>query len=165
MTLSRKLLIEDEVVLVTARTHVKHLFWPFVVLLLVSGLVGFGAGVLHTRDNDTLVVAISVVGALVVIGWSVVPFAEWYNRTFTVTDRRLVQQEGIVTKRGRVIPLGRVTDVTFEKQLSDRVFGCGTLVVHDASEQGGLELKDIPRVEEFHRTIAGLLDDRRGHSW
>ena len=41
--------------------------------------------------------------------------------------------------------------------LIDRVFGCGTLVVSDASEQGRVPLKDIPRVEEAQLRVSEEL--------
>ena len=36
----------------------------------------------------------------------------------------------------------------------DRIFGCGTLVVSDASEEGRVELQDIPRVEQVQLKVA-----------
>ena len=44
----------------------------------------------------------------------------------------------------------------------DRLFGCGTLVVSDASEQGQVQLHDIPRVEQVQRIAEELhqLSDR-----
>jgi hypothetical protein len=57
-----------------------------------------------------------------------------------------------------VIPLNRINDVAFEKNLNDRLLGSGTLVIHDASDQAGLELRDIPRIEDMHRTVTTLVD-------
>jgi hypothetical protein len=39
----------------------------------------------------------------------------------------------------------------------DRVFGCGTLVVSDASEMGRVPLSDIPRVEHVQMLVAEEL--------
>jgi len=41
--------------------------------------------------------------------------------------------------------------------LVDRIFGCGTLVVSDASELGRVELRDIPRIEEVQLTVSDEL--------
>jgi hypothetical protein len=40
----------------------------------------------------------------------------------------------------------------------DRLFGCGTLVVADASEEGQVRLHDIPRVEDVQKQVAAELD-------
>jgi uncharacterized membrane protein YdbT with pleckstrin-like domain len=96
---------------------------------------------------------------VVLVLWgSVVPFLRWYLWTYTLTNKRIVEQRGILTRSGRVIPLSRINDVAFEKNLNDRILGSGTLVIHDASDQAGLELRDIPRIEDMHRTVTTLVD-------
>ena len=47
--------------------------------------------------------------------------------------------------------------------LKVRILGSGTLVIHDASEQAGLELDDIPRIEDMHRTLTTLIDAARAN--
>jgi hypothetical protein len=39
----------------------------------------------------------------------------------------------------------------------DRMFGCGTLVVSDASEDGRVRVPDIPRVEQVQLKVADEL--------
>ena len=39
----------------------------------------------------------------------------------------------------------------------DRIFGCGTLVVSDASEQGRVPVRDVPQVEDVQRQVAAEL--------
>ena len=52
--------------------------------------------------------------------------------------------------------MNRISDISYEKGLIDRMFGCGTLVVSDASEQGLVPLKDIP-----HGGAGAAADQRR----
>jgi hypothetical protein len=47
--------------------------------------------------------------------------------------------------------------VAYEHGLVDRILGCGTLVISDASEQGRVRLPDIPHVEQVHLQISDLL--------
>ena len=61
------------------------------------------------------------------------------------------------TRRGHDIPLNRISDVSYEKGILDRILGCGTLVISDASEQGRVELHDIPRVEKAQLILSDLL--------
>ena len=143
MTLPRKLMIDGEQTVMTTRTHVKALLVPLIVLLAVSAAGAFLAGTAW----DTL--------------WGGRPVLRWYLWTYTLTNKRLVEQRGILTRSGRVIPLNRINDVAFEKNLNDRILGSGTLVIHDASEQAGLELRDIPRIEDMHRTVTTLVDAAR----
>ncbi|MBV9831858.1 MAG: PH domain-containing protein, partial [Marmoricola sp.] len=55
------------------------------------------------------------------------------------------------------IPLNRISDIAYEKGLVDRMFGCGTLVISDASEEGRVRLDDIPRVEQVQLTVSDEL--------
>ncbi len=157
MSLSRKLMIDGEQTVATTRTHLKVLFLPFLILLVVAGIGGF----LINKVGDSGSGAprwIVIAAMLVLILWgSVLPFVKWLTWTYTLTNKRIVEQKGILTRTGRVIPLSRINDVAFEKNLNDRILGCGTLIIHDASEQAGLELKDIPQIEAFHRTVTNLV--------
>jgi membrane protein YdbS with pleckstrin-like domain len=156
MTLPRKLMIEGEQTVMTTRTHVKALLVPFVILLAVAGAGGWLAGALWEKP----IVRWIVIGlsAVLILWGSFVPFLRWYVWTYTLTNKRIVEQRGILTRSGRVIPLNRINDVAFEKNLNDRILGSGTLVIHDASDQAGLELRDIPRIEDMHRTVTTLVD-------
>ena len=160
MTLSRKLMIDGEQIVATTRTHIKVLFIPFVILLVVAGVGGFAINAIGGSGSGVprwIVVA----AMLVLILWgSVLPFLKWLTWTYTLTNKRIVEQKGLLTRTGRVIPLSRINDVAFEKNLNDRILGCGTLIIHDASEQSGLELNDIPHIEAFHRTVTNLVFEK-----
>ncbi len=157
MALSRKLLMTGESVVETTRTHVKVLLVPLLVLLVVSFLGGFLAAQAGGAGEGWVRWGVVAVAVVVAVWFAVVPFVRWLLWTYTLTDKRIVEQKGILTREGRVIPLSRVNDVSFEKNLNDRILGCGTLVVHTASEEQGLLLRDIPRIEDFHRTVSTLV--------
>jgi uncharacterized membrane protein YdbT with pleckstrin-like domain len=96
--------------------------------------------------------------AAALIVWRVVwPFLNWLTASYTVTNRRLVTRAGIFTRIGRDIPLYRINDVKYERDLLDRMLGCGTLVISDASQQGHSILPDVPHVEKVHLLITDLL--------
>ena len=85
------------------------------------------------------------------------PFLRWLTTTYTFTNRRFIKRSGFIAKEGRTIPLNRISGVDFEIGVIDRVFGCGTLVVSDASTDGRVELHDIPRVEEVQLQVSEEL--------
>jgi membrane protein YdbS with pleckstrin-like domain len=161
MTLPRKLMIDGEQTVMTTRTHVKALVLPFVILFAVAAAGSYLSGVVwDTMWGGRPIlrwIAMGISALLVLLG-VVIPFLRWYLWTYTLTNKRLVEQRGILTRSGRVIPLSRINDVAFEKNLNDRILGSGTLVIHDASETAGLELRDIPHIEDVHRTLTTLVD-------
>ena len=158
MALSRKLMLDGEQVVVTTRTHVKVLLVPFVILLAVAFAGGFLAA--QVGDAGDGVVRWVVIGiAVVLVLWgSVLPFVRWFLWTYTLTNKRIVEQKGILTREGRVIPLSRINDVSFEKNLNDRILGCGTLIIESASDEP-LTFDDIPQVERMHTYIYRQVND------
>jgi membrane protein YdbS with pleckstrin-like domain len=162
MSLPRKLMIDGEQTIATTRTHVKVLFIPFLILIVVAGVAGFVVN--QVSDKSWAVWAVVIIAAVLIIWGTVLPWIRWFTWTYTLTNKRIVEQKGILTRTGRVIPLSRINDVAFEKNLNDRILGCGTLIIHDASEQAGLELKDIPHIEAFHRTVTNLVFEKQDKS-
>lgn len=161
MTLPRKLMIEGEQTVTTTRTHIKALVVPFLILIAVSGAGTFLASRAWGIANHILTWIIIGIGVVLVVLGSVIPFLRWITWTYTLTNKRIVEQRGILTRSGRVIPLNRINDVAFEKNLNDRILGSGTLIISDASEQAGLQLRDIPHIEDLHRTVTTLVDAAR----
>lgn len=88
-------------------------------------------------------------------GW-LVPLLRWRTTTFTLTNHRLITRRGIITKTGHDLPLSRISNVAYERSLTDRMFGCGTLVFTTSAE-APVALRDIPDVENVGVTISSLL--------
>ena len=160
MSVPRKLLVEGEEIILSMRTHAKALILPAVVLIALAALGGFLTAVLGDSSAEKwVVIAIWVAVGVGMLVWSVAPFTRWLTTEYTITSRRVLLTSGVFTRKGRAIPLYRINDVTFEKGLLDRMLGCGTLVVSDASEQSGMRLSDVPRIEWVHRRLTDLVFD------
>ena len=157
MAISPKLLNEGEHVVLSTRTHVKALILPAVVLILVAGLAGYLSSLPDGDHAGTWRWVIWVVVAALLLWFCVKPFLDWLLTTYTFTNRRLITRTGILTRRGHDIPMNRISDISYEKGLVDRIFGCGTLIVSDASELGRVPLKDIPHVEQAQLTVSNEL--------
>jgi uncharacterized membrane protein YdbT with pleckstrin-like domain len=163
VAISRKLLNDDEVVVLSTRTHVKALLVPALVLILVAAVAGYLSTLPSGEARDVLQLVVWAVALLFVLWFVVRPFLSWLTTTYTVTNRRLITRSGVLTRRGHDIPLARVSDVAYEHGLVDRLLGCGTLVISDASEHGRVELHDIPQVEQVHLRISDQLFDPEAH--
>jgi len=157
--LSEKLLLDDETVEAETRTHLKVLIVPFLIGLAIMLIGGYFVGAVGDSGGGTPRLVGLVVLAVLFVWGTVLPFLRWLTWTYTLTNRRLIEQKGILTRSGRIIPLARINDVAYEKGVVDRILRCGTLIIHDASQQSGLELHDIPRIEDVHRRISRLVLD------
>lgn len=154
MAISPKLLTDGESVVVDTRTHPKAIILPAIVLV-----VSLAAAIYLDRKigNGVASLVVWVLALIVIAWWSVRPFLSWLTATYTVTNRRLITREGLVARRGHDIPLMRISDVAFDQGILDRMLGCGTLVISDASTHGSVRLHDIPEVESVQRTLLDLL--------
>ncbi len=164
MAISRRLLNDGENVVIDTRTHVKALLWPLVVLV---ALLALGTWVQTAVDEDLFTLVVWVVVALGIVWFVLRPAVMWATATYTFTDRRLITRSGVIVRRGHDMPLSRISDIAYEFGPIDRMLGCGTLVISDASTHGQIKLHDIPRVEETQRQVNTLLqkihDPSAGH--
>lgn len=154
MALNPKYLTEGETIIVSTRTHVKALILPGLLVLLG---VAVGAW-LWLKVDHAVVGWLGLLLALAVLLWFVLgPLLRWWTTTYTFTDERFMKRSGFVSHTGRTIPLNRISGVDFEIGVIDRIFGCGTLVVSDASQNGRVLIDDIPRVEQVQLAVADEL--------
>ena len=163
MPISKELLNEGETVVVDTRTHPKALLLPILVLVV---LLAIGVFVQRVIDEQIVTLVVWIIVAVGIIWYVVRPALIWLFAHYTITNRRLITRHGVITRKGHDIPLSRISDVAYERDLIDRFLGCGTLVISDASTHGQVALPDIPRIEETQRKLNDLLhelhsEDRR----
>lgn len=156
MAISKNLLNEGESVVVDTRTHPKALLLPIFALVV---FLAVGVFVQTQTDQGIVHKVVWVVVAVGILWFFVRRLLIWLTATYTITTRRLITRHGVITRRGHDIPLTRVSDVAYEKDLIDRMLGCGTLVISDASTHGQVALPDIPHVEDVQRKLNDLLHD------
>jgi uncharacterized membrane protein YdbT with pleckstrin-like domain len=147
-----------EHVVLDMHEHWKHLLGAILICLLaVAGLVV----VLLLSPTGGALAWLDALGwvafAAVVLIFGVWPALEWWNRTYTLTNRRLATRRGIIRRSGRDIPLERINDVAFDQGLLDRLAGAGTLKVSAASEEGTVVLRDIPHIHQVSLRMNELV--------
>jgi uncharacterized membrane protein YdbT with pleckstrin-like domain len=159
VTISNKLLNQGEAVVVSTRTHIKVMLLPLLAAVVCLAV----AVVVQVMVDAKVVHWIVWVLALVGIVWFFVrPLVSWLATSYTITNRRLITRHGVFTRKGHDIPLTRVSDVEYEMSIFDRMLGCGTLRISDASTDGEVTLNDIPHVEDVQRRINDLLHQGSG---
>lgn len=158
MGISPRLLSPGEHVIATTRTHWKALVLPVLVLIVTCAAAGFLIAVLPTGSAHTILLAlVLIVAAFIIVWFTIRPALVWLTASYTVTNRRLINRSGVFVRKGRDIPLHRINDVSYERGIVDRLLGCGTLILSDASDEGRSVLPDVPHVEKLQLTITDLL--------
>jgi uncharacterized membrane protein YdbT with pleckstrin-like domain len=155
VAINPKLLNPGESVVVSTRTHPKALFVPVLILVV---LVAVGIVFTVYVDNGTARLVAWLVVLVLAVWFTAGSILRWLTASYTITNRRLITRSGILSRKGHDIPLARISDVEYELGLLDRMLGCGTLRISDASTDGEVLLPDIPHVEDTQRTLNQLLE-------
>lgn len=157
----------DEVIVWESSTHPKVLFVTGVIQLILlpiwAFLIIFISSVAKNDPSHTfpagitlLVVALILIVELAVVG---IPVLRWWTSRYVITNKVVRSRTGILTRKIDEIHIARVSQISIEAGLIDRVFGCGTLKLYDASNTLGLTFKDVPKVYDAKR----IVDELREH--
>jgi uncharacterized membrane protein YdbT with pleckstrin-like domain len=153
---------EGEQPVLVLHPHWKVLVGPVLLTIVVVAALLVGEVLVpSSREAAVIRVAIAAAAVLVIMLWLMVPLLRWRTTVYELTTRRLSMRTGIIARRGRDIPLARITDVSFAKSLLDRMLGCGRLVVESAGMHGEEVLNDIPRVERAQAIRFQLVEEER----
>ena len=143
--------------LIHVRTHLKVLVPPFTIaLLLLAAMVATGIFLPDLgHESPVKYVEPGIYGVfLLAIGrFTITPVIQWHRATYTVTNRRIRMHAGVLYKKSRDIPLDRITQVSVERGILDRIFRCGTLQIFDAANANGIRFNDVPSVNAVKETI------------
>lgn len=83
---------------------------------------------------------------------------DWWVEQIVVTDKRFMLTTGVFTTRVAMMPIGKVTDLTYERTWGGRLFGYGTLVVESAGQIQALNrIEYLPNPEEVYDAISELV--------
>ncbi len=101
-------------------------------------------------------------GLVAVLRFTVLTILWWIER-IVITDKRVMLAQGIITHNVGMMPLSKVTDLTFQRSLGGRMFGYGTLVVESAGQIQALNRIDyMPRPEEIYEALSELVFGEKG---
>jgi membrane protein YdbS with pleckstrin-like domain len=151
----QKYLLPDESAVVATRRHWAVLIEPTVKFLPVFAIGGW----LLLVDPENRVTSsaglLVLLGALVYYGLRV---GEWWMRHFIVSTRRVLLTSGVIVRTVTLLPLRRITDLTWKETLLGQVLGYGTFRFESAGQQQALsEITYLPRADVLYMKVSGLL--------
>jgi uncharacterized membrane protein YdbT with pleckstrin-like domain len=84
--------------------------------------------------------------------------ADWRVTYFTVTNNRMILVSGLVVRKVAMMPLIKVTDMSFQRSAMGRVFGYGEFIVESAQQKQALRsINFLPYPEQLYLEVCGLL--------
>jgi membrane protein YdbS with pleckstrin-like domain len=157
LAFSRRILHDDEDVLLDAHPHWIRLLGPFGLALVV--LAGCIATFVCWSSAPSWI-GIMLAAVIVIAGSAALGrYISWRATALIVTTRRVIYRSGVLHRIGREIPIDRVQDVTYHQTLFERLVGCGRLMIESAGERGLDDIRDVrhPEVVQTIVNRAGMV--------
>src|SRR5215218_10145372 len=150
-----KYLLPDEQAVVVTRRHWAVLIEHTVKFLPVF-LIGGWLLLLDPRNRVSSSAGLLVIlGSLLYIG---LRLAEWWMRHFIVSRRRVLLTSGVIARTVTLLPLRRITDLTWQETLLGQVLNYGTFRFESAGQDQALRhLTYMPDAQGLYREVSRLL--------
>jgi membrane protein YdbS with pleckstrin-like domain len=82
----------------------------------------------------------------------------WYVDYFVITSQRILLTSGILTRSVAMMPLAKVTDMSFHRTFAGRMLGYGDFVVESAGQDQALSKIDhIPYPEQLYLIVCSKI--------
>jgi len=142
-------LAANEVIVVKTRQHwivLAKSFFVNSVLLIVVVLLAL-LPILFKRF-EILGIVIALFTILPIAAFAV-RYLQWWNEEYLVTNRRVIQAEGVINKHVIDSSLEKVNDVVLDQSFLGRLFDYGNIEILTASEGGVNRLHQIAAPVKF----------------
>jgi membrane protein YdbS with pleckstrin-like domain len=154
-TVGRYLLPHEREVIIVRR-HPAILIGPS-VLVLVWAVAAVVLTATILRGNEPLVTAVWIAWLVLFVRmiWKAI---NWTGTFFAVTSQRLLLISGALTKKAEMLPLTKVTDMSFQRSFTGRLLGFGEFIIESAGADRSLQTVDyIPFPEQLYLEVCGLI--------
>lgn len=155
----RRFLVHGEKMVVVHRPHWASLTGTLFALIagfVVTVFVGFTAPAKLAPMADAMWYVL-----LAMVIYTMATVWLWTRDWFVATDQRLVWRRGILNQKTAMMPLSKVTDMSFNQPAIGRILGYGEFVMESAGQEQALRvIPFIPHPEASYRAICGELFGR-----
>ena len=152
-------LMPGENLVLKERQHWVVMVKPLLLPIALVALVVAADFVPNLSSDYKTIGTLAVIG---VLGLSlVVVWVRWNSRSFTITDRRVILDTGIVSRASKVIALDRVQDITTNQSLLGRLLGYGRIEIDSAGAAGAEVLNALPHPQRFRDEVFSRAETLR----
>lgn len=166
------LLGRGEQILYVARQHIFVLIanilteLALIALLVAAGLASNMAfdtsnAVIGGITASNLILVICVGISIIVLISGFIDYMRWNAEQYIVTDRRVIQVRGVLSKRVTDSSLEKINDVELRQSLLGRMLNFGTVEILTAAGEEGANLMD--RIEDPLAFKKAMLEAKHNH--
>jgi uncharacterized membrane protein YdbT with pleckstrin-like domain len=151
-----KYLLPHERQVITVHQHPAVLIRPIFEVLVGLAIAGWLTNSV-AHGNGTVILVIWILWVLLLIRLAVKVF-EWTETYFVVTSQRMLLATGLIAKKVNMMPLTKVTDMSFQRSSFGRILGYGEFIVESAGQDQALSHVDhLPYPEQLYLEVCGLI--------
>lgn len=132
-----------------ARAAILGLILAIVLFVAGGGLPADGVG-------GTLRLLLGWVTLGLVVGglaWATWSYLRWQSQEYVITNRRVIQSEGVINKKATDSSLEKINDAALMQSWIGRIFGFGDLDVLTASEAGIERFRMLVDATDFKKAM------------
>jgi len=165
MSFPRRLLTDDEEVVVELRPHWSYLGWPLIVTVAVVALAMVVA--VSYPHASVWVLYVMLVLVAVTALWLSSRLVRWFASSLTVTTYRIVQRSGVISRHGLELRLERVNQLSYNQSLADRLLRTGELLIEVGGDTGVVVFDHVPRPAAVQSVVTEQITAmrRRADAW
>ena len=142
---------QNEKIVFSTRQHWLVIWRPLVFMVILAGLIVVAAVLLIPFTAGAsllgLVLLVAPLGRMIMV------ILEWANETYIVSNRRIIQTEGVFNKRVIDSSLEKINDVEMVQTFWGRLWGYGDIQIMTASEIGVNKLHQLANPVRFKTTM------------
>ena len=148
-------LLPHERQVISVHQHPAVLIWPIFWVLVGLAIAGWLSTVANGNSAALLVIWLLWGILLLRLGWKVL---QWLFDYFVITSQRLLLTQGFPYRRVNMMPLAKVTDMSFNRSPMGQILGYGEFVVESAGQDQALRNVDyLPYPEQLYLEVCGLI--------
>lgn len=152
------LLGRNERIIFSTRQHWIQLLLPGIYMLLIVAVLIVAGAVAYPFTTGISMIA-AIVLSLIPIGLFVRRFTWWWYEQYLVTNRRVIQIEGVFDRHVIDSSLEKVNDVVLTQSAAGRLFGYGDIEIMTGSEIG---VNKLGRIHQPIRFKTEMLNQKEG---
>jgi uncharacterized membrane protein YdbT with pleckstrin-like domain len=154
-TVNRYLLPHERQV-ISVHQHPAVLIRPIFEVLVGLAIAGWISNS-FTKGNGIAILVIWLLWAILLLrlAWKVL---DWSLTYFVITSQRLLLAKGFLQRKVDMMPLTKVTDMSFNRSPTGQLLGFGEFVVESAGQDQALRHIDhLPYPEQLYLEVCGLI--------
>jgi len=149
-------LLPHERQVITVHQHPAVLIRPIFEVLVGLAIAGWLTTV-FAKNNGIALLIIWILWGILFLRLAVKVF-EWGETYFVVTSQRFILATGLLTRKVNMMPLSKVTDMSFQRSTMGRILGYGEFILESAGQDQALNKIDhLPYPEQLYLEVCGLI--------